>query len=253
MQVLFDSLNINDNVNYFLTLLNHEGSPASELDVQKIARSNESTLLRKGFRTKIIQASVTVIDTTLEALDSRLDTFKKTIEGQDKNLDVDFASGTRRYICTGFISSVDRKPRQAVINLRFECYKATGEDTTATTTTKSGKTTTPYTDTLAVGGSAPAQPIITITLNSFTGTSLRWMKFKNVDTGEAVLITASDWAGSDSIIINCETMIVTKNGVAIAYNGFVPTFPVGTVNWEYSDSFTARNVNIVFAAKHRWL
>ena len=168
-------------------------------------------------------------------------------------LDVDFASGTRRYICTGFISSVDRKPRQAVINLRFECYKATGEDTTATTTTKSGKTTTPYTDTLAVGGSAPAQPIITITLNSFTGTSLRWMKFKNVDTGEAVLITASDWAGSDSIIINCETMIVTKNGVAIAYNGFVPTFPVGTVNWEYSDSFTARNVNIVFAAKHRWL
>ena len=253
MQVLFDSLNINDGVNYFLSLLNHETSPTPEIDLQKIARSNESTLLRKGFRTKTIQASVVVIDTTVAALDSRLDTFKKTIEGADKNLDIDFASGTRRYVCTGYVQSVDRKPRMATITLKFDCYKSTGEDTTATVTTKSSKTTSPYADTLAVGGSAPAQPIITITLNSFVGASTRWIKLKNVDTGDAVLVSAADWLASDVVIINCETMIVTKNGTPVAYIGFVPTFPPGTVNWEYSDSFTSRNVNISFSAKNRWL
>lgn len=255
MNIIFNSLNINNGVNYFVQENNHEIPAKQEINVQKIARTNESVILRKNFGIKTIKIKMIVKDSSMSALDSRLDTLKKTIEAKDKNLDMDYASGTRRYVCTGFIEDIKRNNIWAELTLRFECYQAFGENTSSTSETFAGKTTTPYTDDIEILGSAPAQPEITITINACSYTAGdKFIQIKNTDTGDYVKITASDFQADDVIVISTKKAIVIRNGTIMEYLGIMPEWIPGVNNWEYSDDFdTSRDIDIEFDYKKRYL
>jgi hypothetical protein len=254
MQIIFNNLDLNDAVNYFVESINNEDVATQEVNVQKIARTNESVILRKNFGEKTIKAVLIVKDSTQANLDARIDTLKQTIEAMDKNLDIDYSGGTRRYVCTGFVKGVDRKLTWAKINLEFVCYKAFGEDTTSTVEEFNDKTTTPYTDDIEIVGSAPAQPDIQININSITpGTGDKFMQIRNTDNGDYVKITADDFQADDIIIISTRTALVTRNGNVIEYLGIMPEWGVGVNNWEYSDDFTARQVDIMFSYKKLYI
>lgn len=253
MNITYNGLNINDQTNYWTEDLQHELPPKSEVNLQKLARTNESVILRKGYGIRTIKIIIIVEDSSLEAMDARMDTLKQAIESKDKNLDIDYSSGTRRYICSGFIENVDRNPRWARVTIRLECYKAFGEDTSNTTESFTGKTTSPYTDDIAIGGTAAAKPDITITINSLTFTGSKYIQIKNTDTGDYIRVTKDDWAASDVIAIYSGESIVTVNGNVTQYLGIMPIWNPGTNNWEYTDEFSARNVDIDFAYKKKWL
>lgn len=249
-------MNINDRTNYFVLSFDLDKVAEQELNVQKLARTNDSVVLRKNYGAKVITMEVVVKDTSQSNLDSRLDTFRKTIEATDKNLDVDYAGGTRRYVSTGKIKSVEeRRLNWVKMKLEFTCYKAFGEDTSDTTETFLNKTTSPYTDDIAIGGTAPAQPDITITIDSVTpGTGDKYIQIKNTDNGDYVKITADDWIAGDVVIISTREKKVTRNAVVVEYLGIMPEWLPGTCNWEYSDDFdTARQVDIEFSYKKRYL
>jgi hypothetical protein len=253
MDILFNNLNLNDTVNYFVESSNHEETAKAETNLQKIARTNESVLLRKNFGVRTIKMTVIVKDSDRESLDSRMDTFRKTIEAKDKNLDIDYSTSTRRFVATGYIEKVDRRLNWARVDCKFECYRAFGEDTTSTTESFNGKTTTPYTDDIEIGGSAPAQPDITITVVSVTATGDKFIQIKNTDNGDYVKVSADDWAADDVIIISTRNASVSRNGNITEYLGIMPEWIPGVNNWEYSDDFDARNVNIQFSYKKRYL
>ncbi len=253
MNITFNGLDMNDLVNYWVEDIPHEVTAKPEINLQKIARTNESVLLKKGYGIKTIKIAVIVQDSTLAGMDSRMDDFKETIEASEKNLDIEYASGTRRYVATGYIEDIDRRTRWARVTLRLECYKAFGEDTSATSESFAGKTTSPYTDDIEIGGNAPAKPDITITVNSFTGSSDRFIQIKNTVTGEYVKVTRDDWAADDIVQIYTGLAIVTVNGNVTQYLGIMPVWNPGDNDWEYSDDFSARNVDIDFSYKKRWL
>ena len=253
MQIIYNGLNLNDGINYLVESETSGISPVAEKNIQKIARSNSSILLRKSYGIKNIEVDILVWDITKDALDSRLDTLKYTVEQTQKNLDIDYASGVRRFVSTGYITDIQRNPRNARVKISFEVYGAFGQDVSATSQNYNGKTTTPYDDTITIGGSAPATPDITIVLNTFTGSSTRTIKIKNVNTGDYVQLDRSDWSAGDVIAISCATMAVFKNSVKIPYLGIMPIWNVGLNNFEYSDTFSARNVNIGFSYNAKWL
>jgi len=254
MQITFNSLNINDATNYFVEKMNNEDVATQEVNTQKIARTNESVILRKNFGNKIIKLTLIVKDSTQALLDARLDTLRKTIEALDKNLDIDYASGTRRYVCTGFIKGIDRNLTWARVNIEFVCYKAFGEDTANTTEEFNDKTTNPYTDDIEIGGSAPAQPDITININAVTlDAGDKFLQIKNTDNGDYIKITADDFQADDVIVISSRTSLVTRNGNVIEYLGIMPEWIVGVNNWEYSDNFTTRTVDIQFSYKKLYI
>jgi hypothetical protein len=253
MDITFNGVNLNDGVNYWVEELPHEATAKPEVNLQKIARTNESILLKKGYGIKVIKMNVIVQDSSIAALDARVDTIKGVIEASEKNLDIDYSGGTRRYVCSGYIESVERKPRWARMQIKLECYQAFGEDTAATTEDFDGKTTTPYTDDIEIFGTAPAKPDITININSLTGAGLKFIQLKNTDTGDYIKVSMTDWQADDVITIYTGRNIVTVNGVVTQYLGIMPVWSPGVNNWEYSDDLTARNVDISFAYKKKWL
>ncbi len=253
MEILFNGLNLNDAVNYFVETSDHENTAKPDINVQKIARTNESLFLRRNYGIRTIKMTVIIKDTTRELLDTRIDDFKQTIESEEKNLDIEYASDTRRYICSGFVEKVERYLKWARIEVKFECYKAFGEDTTSTTESFAGKTTSPYTDDIEIEGTAPAQPDIQITINSLTASSTKFMQLKNLNTLDYVKITLDDWTADDVIIISIKNKTVSRNGTIIEYLGIMPIWYPGDNNWEYTDDFDARNVDIVFSYKKKYL
>jgi hypothetical protein len=254
LNITFNGLNINDNINYTVEEINHEETAKADINLQKIARTNESVILRKGFGTRTIKATIIVQDSTLALLDARLDDLKETIEVSGRNFDIEYASGTRRFVCTGFIEGIERKPRWAVVKARFECYKAFGEATASTTELFAGKTTTPYTDDIEIEGNAPAQPDITITINSITpGAGDKFMKLLNIENGDYVKLVVDDFQADDVIVISTGQATVTRNGIVEQYLGIMPEWLPGDNDWEYSDDFTARNIDISFSYKKRYL
>lgn len=253
MDITYNGLNLNDGVNYWVENLPHEAPAKQEVNLQKLARTNESVLLRKGYGVRTISIVVVFEDSTMDLMDVKVDDFKEVVEAIDKNLDIAYASGTRRYVSTGFVETIERRPRWARVAVRFECYKAFGEDTASTIEEFDAKTTSPYADEIDFGGNAPAQPDITITLDSFTGSGTKFMQIKNVDTGEYVRFTADDWAGSDVIVISSQNGIILRNGAVMQYLGIMPIWIAGVNNWEYSDDFSARSVDIKFDYKKKYL
>ncbi len=253
MNITYNGINLNDETNTWLEDIQHEQPAKPEINVQKVARTNESVILRKGYGIRTISVVFIAEDSSLANLDSRIDSIKEGLEAKDKNLDVEYSGGTRRYVASGYIDSIDRNPRWARITAHFECYKAFGEDTSSTSESFNGKTTSPYTDDILIGGTAPAKPDITIEINSITFTGSKYLQIKNTDTGDYIRITKDDWASSDVILINTAESIVTVNGNVTQYLGIMPVWSPGTNNWEYSDEFSARNVDIAFSYKKRWL
>ncbi|HBI50261.1 MAG TPA: hypothetical protein DDY21_00205 [Candidatus Moranbacteria bacterium] len=253
MDIIFNSLNLNDAVNYFVENSNHEDVATQEVDVQKIARTNESVFLRKNYGTRVMKMKVIVKDTTSANLDSRLDIVRQTVEASGKNLDIDYAGGTRRYVCTGFIKGIDRRLTWAIIEIEFQCYQAFGEDTSSTTESFLDKTTNPYADDIEIGGSANAQPDIQITINSLTAADEKFIQLKNTDNGDYIKVSANDWAADDVIIISTRNATVSRNGTIVEYLGIMPEWIPGDNNWEYTDDFDARQVDIQFSYKKRYL
>jgi len=253
MDYTFNSLNLNDKTNYWIIESNHDSVADQDLNVQKLARTNDSVVLRKNYNTKKITASLIVKDTSRDNLDSRLDTVRQTIEAVDKNLDIEYASGTRRYVSTGRVVGIEeRKNTWARLKLEFTCYKAFGEDTADTTETFADKTTSPYEDDIEIGGTAPAQPDITITIDTFTGTGDKYIQIKNLGNLDYVKVTVDDWAEDDVIIISTREKKITKNGTVVEYLGIMPEWLPGDNNWEYSDDLDARQVDIEFSYKKRY-
>lgn len=152
--------------------IDHFSIGTKTLNAQPLAHGNKSVIPFIDYPNKTILISGIIIDTTIAALDNRLDVFRAYFNGQDKNLDIDYGSGQRRYIAT--ISDLKIERPNGLLYAKFEinffCIYPFGYDTTATTLINdTAQTAVTYAPTCTFTGSAPIQkPVLTYTLISFT-------------------------------------------------------------------------------------
>lgn len=94
-------------------------------------------------------------------------------------------------------------------------------------------------------GSDNQWPRITFTLDSFTGTLNRAITFENPATETSITIERS-WTAGEIVVINCEpgNQYVTVNGSAVDFSGNFPYWATGAGFLNYTDNFTARQVDI---------
>ncbi len=227
--------------------IRHYQFPTYDTAVQALAHANKSKMLYAGFPSKIIVVSGKIFDTTVSALDTRLDTFKGYLTGFDKNLDIDYAGTTRRYIASVRNVNINRPfgLTYADFEIEFIALNPFGMETSTTSAkTATARTSDTYTDNYTFLGSAPWQyPIVTIEFTNLTGGTAKTVSFGNNNNGQTINITRN-WAVLDTLVIDSAEQLVTVNDIEVDFTGAFPEFESGVSSaMYYGDNLTTREFN----------
>jgi len=259
MALTFDGFTI-ENSNFIITAIDHYSIPVKDMDLYKMAYANKSSIATTNYPSKLIKVTGYIQCDDTYSLEAYIDIFKGYLTAEEADLDIDYNGGTRRYTATA--NKVDVKwtisSKHAYFDVEFICTDPFGRATTLTSFgSETGYTSATLTVQSAIFGTAPIQlPIITITLNTVTGTG-DYIQISNDKNGQVLLIYGQGLADDDVIVIDSYERTVTVNGVLVDYLGtFLEMTPgnnptSGSVT--YSDGFDTRNIDIDFEYYKRYL
>jgi hypothetical protein len=210
--------------------IQHESIDNKRQDIQSLGRADGGKIVSVTFGPKLIRLQGTIKGTTQADLETNIDTLKALINRQQKNLDVGYAGGTRRYITSSSRFTMQRE--------HYHLTYAEWEAEFIVSTSPFGRPldTGTFSDTIASTGSSAINhvfvgtarplPIIRITVNSQT--SLTAISLRNKNTGDIITVRRT-FANSDVLVIDTrpEGFTVTVNGTAVDYEGFFPEFVTG--------------------------
>jgi len=236
--------------------VSHVNSPEKNAKLYPLAHANRNARPYVGYNGKTIKQTGTLKASSVAALDALCDTFKSYFNGQDKNLDIGFAGGTRRYIATAQtpIINNDMGLTFATFDVTYDCTLPFGLDTSATTAlSASGRTLGNYNDNYTFLGTAPYQaPIVTLTMTTIADADSRQLIWGNGGNGQVIVINRIFTSG-DVVVINCEQGTVTVNGTPVSFTGAFPAFAIGAQVMQYTDNFTSRTFSISVAYTKRYM
>lgn len=238
-------------------VIDHTDGPDMLMGLYALADADGSSIPAINYPSKPVALAGVIKGSSQADLDNRIDTFKGYFTGKDKNLDITYGSGTRRYIATAGTPKIQRKPRSfiAIFQVPITCTNPFGLDTSSTDlwAKKNNFTSATFTETPTVGGNAPFQlPIITITIDALTGAG-DYVQISNDNNNQELLIYGQGLQAGDVIVINCVERIVTLNGEEIDYNGTFLELEPGANSITYTDGFTTRTVDVAASYIKRWL
>lgn len=244
-------------VGIITNVIEHTSSPDTIMGLYGLADADGSSIPAINYPSKPITLQGAIKGSTQADLDSRIDTFKGYFTGKDKNLDIAYGSGTRRYIATARALPVVRrtKPLFATFQVDLICTNPFGLDTSATAlwATKNNYTSATFTETPTIGGNAPSQlPIFTITIDALTGAG-DYVMISNDNNNQEIMIYGQALVATDVIVIDCVERIVTLNGIEIDYYGTFLELEPGASSITYTDGFTTRTVDVAASYVKRWL
>jgi hypothetical protein len=230
------------NLTYMPQFSKHESAPDRTLMSMPLAREDGEVLIAERYGKKVIYLQGTLVGTSQSDLESKIDAFKELFGRPEKNLDISWQAGTRRYVATCSRHSFDRDFfHLSVVPWTAEFTVSTGEgkDTAGTSATA----TTPLAfvpptaaaGTIVFSGSKGPRPTIALSNLDF-GTLVRGFEYKNVDTGERLVVTyPGGWGNDRTATIDCDAKTVTGDAVdgvtkTLNFFGMFPKFAIGTNN-----------------------
>lgn len=254
----FNGSNI-QNANILLTKIDHDTIPPRELKRYRIIRGDGEIITDNRFGAKRITLIGRIQGTDKLDLETRMDAFRQLLTGFDtisKVLFIDYLSTVRNYTTTCVNLSFDR--RNGTVNFAefqadFISTTPFGYDTTATTLVSSVVSTTePKDHVMTVGGTAERQKlIITVTVNSFTGTAPNTLTVKNNETNAGISVSRN-WTAADVLLIDVANFSCKVNGVEMDYTGTFPDFAPGSRTLRITADFTARNLTTLATQVKRY-
>ena len=222
---------------YVPRYIKHESAPDRMLDIVGLAKEDGAVLISEKYNTKRIVVAGNIKANTQTALETAIDTFKELFSRNEKNLDIGWAGGTRRYVATCERHDFDRD----YMHIGFVPWVAefivpsgVGKDTATTAAINATSVnTSPYTSSVTLGGTAEPKPIITLTVGAGCAATVLGFSFENTDTDEKIVVNyASGFSNTDVIEINRDEKTVELNGESIAFHGIFPNFIIGSNNFE---------------------
>ena len=206
----------------------HTSSPENDLQTMQRMRRSGSFLMSNYWIKKIINATGNILATSVSDLDSRIDELKENLVGENLNLDIGYAGGTRRYRATIRRVEIEREHfhnNWCPFSIEFVCADAFGKDTSSTSVTQDSNTTSPFSKTFTISGSIGPYPIIT--LDFVSGANVTVIKIENTTTGDSMTITRA-FSDAESLVVDCDGMTVKVDGTEIDFSGVFPEFIVGS-------------------------
>lgn len=244
-------------VGIITNLIDHTSIPDKIAELYAHADANSSSIPSINYPSKKIKIAGSIHGSTQADLDSRIDSFKAYFNGKDKNLDIAYGTGTRRYIATANAISVTRQQKAlfATFAIDFLCTNPFGLDTAASNlfAAHTGSTIATFTETPTVGGTAPYQlPVFTITLTAITGAG-DYLQISNDNNNQEILLYGLGLVTGDVVVIDCARRMVTVNGTEVDYYGTFLELEPGANSLTYTDGFTTRTVTVTATYVKRYL
>jgi len=245
------------NVGIITNLIDHTDGPELDFTLLGLADTNGSSIPAINSPSKAVALAGAIKGSSQADLDDRIDTFKGYFTGKDKNLDIAYGSGTRRYIATAGKPLIKRSQKSFIATFQVPIVTTNpyGLDTSATAlwATKNNFTAATFTETPTVGGNAPYQlPIFTITIDALTGDG-DYVMISNDNNSQEMLVYGLGLEAGDVIVIDCVERTVTVNDVLVDYFGTFLELEPGANSITYTDGFTTRTVDVAASYTKRWL
>lgn len=224
--ISFDSHNL-ESAYLLVNKLNKSDSASRDIQSETLSFQDGFNVVSNFWRSRTITIGGTIDATGSQHLADTLDTLKQNLSGVNKNLDVDYGTGTRRYKATLSRFSAPEE----FYNITHLPYTAEflcqpfGYGTSQINLSSNDITASSHTEAFTFSGTYKPQPIITLTANA--ASSVTAISIANTTTGDTITVTTAI-AANDVIVINTETHKATKNGTQIDFTGPIPEFLAGS-------------------------
>jgi len=224
--ITFDGTSLNSG-NYITRKLTHDEATEKDLFAYNLTRERGAIIVNSDYKFKKIVLEGIVKGTSADDLEQNLDTFKATLAEQEKHLDIQYASGTRRYVATATQIVIIRDfyhLNYAPFTVELFIASGAGKDTTSTSySTYSIDISSLEDATFSIGGTLPPPCTIELVFNAAD----------TVTTTEVTIngdrITIDEVISADDIlIIDTVNKKVTINGAEKDYTGRFPRLLIGT-------------------------
>lgn len=244
--IKFDTTEILDTT-HTPRFIKHESAPDRTIVATPLAREDGQVFIYERYDKKLIQMQGVLKGSSQADLESKIDTFKELFSRPEKNLDIDWNGGTRRYVATCSKHTFDRdyfNINMVPWTAEFTVLSGTGNDTSLTTdpgadgTSGTQKQSDPSSvptygvSNVTIGGSKRPKPLVTLS-NLSLGSAVRGFEYKNKTNGQVLQVTADgSWGNSRTCVIDFANKTVVGDvisGVSHGLNiyGTFPTFDIG--------------------------
>lgn len=201
-----------------------------EIFVYDLARQRGGHIISGQYKVKRFRMIGSIKGTSKDDLEANIDALKQLFDLYSKNLDIEYAGSTRRYIATAQHLTIERdyfNLTYAPFQVEFIVPDGVGYDTARTENTLATITDKTQEESITIGGTvAPMDFQLTITVTDVSAISA--IAFQA--NGNKITLTTSV-SDNDVIVFDQENLKVTKNGTEVAYTGIFPQFFVGVNNF----------------------
>lgn len=196
-------------------------NPDRDVNTSPVPNGDGQIINSDYFRTKTILLEGMLHGTTISGLDTLIDTFKKNLSLESKNLDIKRGNNLkRRYIATATSLSVDRadhyRTTSCPFSVTFTCYDPFGQDEGYTSGNFEVSLNT-FEEIIENPGTAPACPQLIFVIETATS-GLTQIDITNQTTNEKISVSGTFVVG-DIIIFDGEQKVVTQNSSEIEFTG----------------------------------
>jgi len=221
---------------YVPRFFKHESTPLRDLALLELARADGAVLISERYGVKRIMVAGHIKASTASSMETAIDTFKELFSRKEKNLDIEWAGGTRRYVATCEKHEFDRD----YMNINFCPWTAEfivptgiGKDISETHLVNNQSfTAVSYTNAMTFAGSAPPKPRIRIKSGTTTSNP-KGISIENTDTEEKIVLTrAAGFTAGEYFEIDSDLKTTKYNDVAIGFHGVFPTWEIGSENYK---------------------
>lgn len=234
---------------YVTEEIEHESMDSKRVDIQRLGKDDGGKVVSETYDPKVIRIRGTIFGSSQNNLESNLDDFKFLLNQQRKDLDIDYAAGTRRYrVYTSRINYIRRHYNVTFAEFEAEFVVAhppfgMSIDTSTITQAINTITTSTIESTYCFSGTRRPLPIIQMTVNACV--NFTKVSFKNTTTGDVIIVRRT-FAAAEVLEIDTENYTVTVDGTAVDYDGVFPEFARSCNSFRTGIHANSANVTIKY-------
>lgn len=214
----------------------HESAPNRILNTMALSREDGEIMISQKYGNKTISLTGYLTASSKANLETAIDSFKELFSRIEKNLDIEWAGGTRRYVATCQSHNFDRDYFHLLFvpwTAEFVVSSGVGEDTTETALENNTFTAWTKTGSWALAGSAKPKPRIRVGAFGATATKPCGIEIKNTDTGERFVMTRANGLDNGKYFeMDCRLKTAKYDSVEDVFYGVFPSWIVGTNNYK---------------------